>query len=152
MNKKGWTLAIIGILLISVSTNLLSGTIGLRRGYAEGVRQVPVQTVTEPLNCTPDRCYSIPELIPLETQIANVNYQIPSNGTNCLNRAMALKNRLEANGINATVTIGATLDMKIAHAWITLDKFEIWGSKEEYPIPYGATYYAVTELETNGGQ
>ena len=139
-------------LFVVVALCFASGVVGLSLGYARGVMQVPVQTITEPLNCTPNRCFSIPELIPLETAIANVNYQIPSNGTNCLNRAMALKNRLEANGINATVTIGATPDMKLAHAWITLNGFEIWGSKEEYSIPYGATYYDVVEIKQTGGQ
>jgi hypothetical protein len=82
-----------------------------------------------------DRCSISYDLAPIDAYVFQVENSIPSNGTNCLPRALMLQELLEDNGYNSVVQVGMNNNMTVGHAWVELN-MDIFGSRKEFPIHY----------------
>lgn len=91
------------------------------------------------------RCGISYDLAPIDAYISQVDNSIPSNGTNCLPRALMLQKVLEDNGYTSHVEIGMNNNMTVGHAWVELD-MEIFGSRKDFPIHY-APYERIEVVE-----
>jgi hypothetical protein len=144
--KFGSSLIVIGLVLCIFGLGLYVGN--LQCQCSEPSREI----VIVPDNSIPRPTYTLQnppvsyDLAVLDNAILEIDAINPSNGTNCLPRAIALQSLLTDYGINSTIKMGATEDLLTAHAWIVVNNLEIFGRTASYPIPYGAGYYEIVNL------